>query len=177
MHAKVAQEAHAGSQPPTRMDDVDRRIMAILRENARESFTEIADAVGTSEGTVRARVKSSSTRAPSGSSRSAPAGSNVKALIEVTVTNNVDTADVAAKIRKWEGVEAVWEVTGDNDIVVVADCPNTSDLNGIIDTHPRGARHAGDAQPPHPQGTRLTPSLEGAVDGMTWAPGPRSDGR
>ncbi len=115
------------------MDDVDRKIMAILRDNARESFTNMAEAVGTSEGTVRARVKRLMDEGTIRKFTIRTAGSNVKALIEVSVTNNVNTAEVAAKIRAWDGVESVWEVTGENDIVVVADCPNTSDLNGIID--------------------------------------------
>jgi len=115
------------------MDDVDRKIMAILRDNARESFTNMAEAVGTSEGTVRARVKRLMDDGVIRKFTIRTAGSNVKALIEVSVTNNVNTAEVAAKSRAWEGVESVWEVTGENDIVVVADCPNTSDLNAIID--------------------------------------------
>ena len=115
------------------MDDVDRKIMAILRDNARESFTNMAETVGTSEGTVRARVKRLMDDGVIRKFTIRTAGSNVKALIEVSVTNNVNTAEVAAKIRAWDGVESVWEVTGENDIVVVADCPNTSDLNGIID--------------------------------------------
>jgi DNA-binding Lrp family transcriptional regulator len=115
------------------MDDVDRKIMAILRENARESFTDIAGRVGTSEGTVRARIKRLMDEGTIRKFTVRTAGSNVKALIEVAVTNNVHTADIATKIRTWDGVESVWEVTGENDIVVVADCPNTSDLNGIID--------------------------------------------
>lgn len=117
----------------TSMDDVDRKIMALLRENARESFTNMADAVGTSEGTIRARVKRLMDDGVIRKFTIRTAGSNVKALIEVAVTNNVNTSDIAAKIRAWDGVESVWEVTGENDIVVVADCPNTSDLNAIID--------------------------------------------
>lgn len=115
------------------MDDVDRKIMAILRENARESFTNMAEAVGTSEGTIRARVKRLMDDGVIRKFTIRTAGSNVKALIEVAVTNNVNTSDIATKIRAWDGVESVWEVTGENDIVVVADCPNTSDLNAIID--------------------------------------------
>ncbi len=117
----------------TSMDDVDRKIMAILRENARESFTNMAEAVGTSEGTIRARVKRLLDDGVIRKFTIRTAGSNVKALIEVAVTNNVNTSDIAAKVRAWDGVESVWEVTGENDIVVVADCPNTSDLNAIID--------------------------------------------
>jgi Lrp/AsnC family transcriptional regulator for asnA, asnC and gidA len=115
------------------LDDVDRQILSLLRENARESFTAIAERVKTSEGTVRSRVKRMTDDGTIRQFTIRTAGSHVKALVEVSVTNNVHTADVAAKIRSWDGVESVWEVTGDNDIVVVADCPNTTDLNAIID--------------------------------------------
>jgi DNA-binding Lrp family transcriptional regulator len=115
------------------MDDVDRRILAILRDNARESFTTIADQVGTSEGTVRARVRRLVDDGTIRQFTIRTAGSHVKALVEVAVTANVHTAEVAKRIRSWDNVEAVWEVTGDNDILVVADCPTTAELNAIID--------------------------------------------
>ncbi len=115
------------------MDDVDRQILRILRKNARESFTDIADTVGTSEGTVRSRIKKMVDEGTIRTFTIRTAGAQVKALIEVNVTANVNTGDVAKKIQEWEGVETVWEVTGDNDIVVVADCPTASALNDIID--------------------------------------------
>jgi len=115
------------------MDDVDRQILRILREDARTSFTDMAKRVGTSEGTVRARMKRLTEDGTIRRFTIRTAGSHVKALVEVTVTANVHTSDVGRQIRAWEGVESVWEVTGENDIVVVADCPNTSDLNSLID--------------------------------------------
>lgn len=115
------------------MDDVDRKIIALLREDARASFTAIAEKVGTSEGTVRARVRRLVDDGTIRQFTVRTAGSHVKALVEVAVTANVHTSDVAKRIRQWEGVDAVWEVTGDNDILVVADCPTTADLNAIID--------------------------------------------
>ena len=39
------------------MDDLDRSILNILRRDARTPYTEIAERVGTSEGTVRNRVE------------------------------------------------------------------------------------------------------------------------
>ncbi|HLF15876.1 MAG TPA: Lrp/AsnC family transcriptional regulator [Candidatus Thermoplasmatota archaeon] len=115
------------------MDDTDRHILRLLRANARESFTRIAEEVGTSEGTVRSRVKRLTDDGTIRSFTIRTAGSHVKALIEVDVAANVHTADVARRIREWEGVESVWEVTGDNDVVVVADVPTTAALNDIID--------------------------------------------
>lgn len=115
------------------MDDVDRRILSLLRENSRDSFTDMAKAIGTSEGTIRARVKRLVDEGTIKQFTIRTAGNQVKALVEVTVLANVHTADIAKAIRAWDGVDAVWEITGDNDLLVVADCPNTSDLNGLID--------------------------------------------
>ncbi len=115
------------------LDDVDRRIIRILRSSGRESYTDIAKTVGTSEGTIRSRVKRLVDEGTIRQFTIRTAGSHVKALVEVAVEANVHTADIAKRIREWDGVEMVWEVTGDQDILVVADCPTTGDLNGIID--------------------------------------------
>jgi DNA-binding Lrp family transcriptional regulator len=115
------------------MDDVDRRILSLLRQNSRDSFTAMAEAVGTSEGTVRSRVKRLVDQGTIRQFTIRTAGNQVKALVEVNVVANVHSGDVAKAIRAWDGVDAVWEITGDNDLLVVADLPNTSDLNGLID--------------------------------------------
>lgn len=39
------------------LDGLDRKILAILQENARSSFAQIAEKVGVSEGTIHLRVK------------------------------------------------------------------------------------------------------------------------
>lgn len=115
------------------MDEVDRKLLALLRNNARESYTRLAQAVGTSEGTVRARVKRLVDDGVITRFTVRTAGQAVKALIEVRVQSNVHTEEVARQIASWEGVEALWELTGDDDIVVVADCQTPGKLNDIID--------------------------------------------
>jgi DNA-binding Lrp family transcriptional regulator len=115
------------------MDDIDRRLLALLRDNARSSFTQLASAVGTSEGTVRARMKRLVGDGVITGFTIRTAGNQVKALIEVVVQRNVQTNEVTRIIRGWDGVESVWEVTGEQDLVVVADCPDTARLNALID--------------------------------------------
>ena len=39
------------------VDDIDRRILDLLRKNARTPFTEMAKIIGVSEGTIRKRVE------------------------------------------------------------------------------------------------------------------------
>jgi DNA-binding Lrp family transcriptional regulator len=115
------------------MDDVDRHILSLLRSNSRDSFTDMAKAVGTSEGTIRARVKRLVEDGTIRQFTIRTAGNQVKALVEVALVANAHLAEIARIIRAWDGVDAVWEITGDNDLLVVADCPNTADLNGLID--------------------------------------------
>jgi DNA-binding Lrp family transcriptional regulator len=115
------------------MDDVDRQILGRLRSNARESYTAIAEAVGTSEGTVRARIKRMVDEGSIQRFTIQTAGAHVRALVEVMVHSNVHAADVAATIRAWDDVHTVWETTGDNDILAVLECPTTDRLNEIID--------------------------------------------
>lgn len=115
------------------MDDIDRRLLALLRANGRASFTSLANEVGTSEGTIRARMKRLVSDGTITQFTIRTAGSQVKALIEVVVERNTQTSDVSAAIRTWDGVESVWEVTGEQDLVIVADCPDTARLNQLID--------------------------------------------
>lgn len=40
-----------------KIDEIDRKILNLLKENARKHFTDIADEIGVSEATVRNRIK------------------------------------------------------------------------------------------------------------------------
>ena len=115
------------------LDTLDERILALLKENAREPFVNIAKQLGTSEGTIRARVKKLQQLGVIKRFTVKTAGKGVKALIEVKVETGVHTSDVSSQIGKWKGVEQVWEVSGDNDIVVLVNCGATEELNDLVE--------------------------------------------
>jgi DNA-binding Lrp family transcriptional regulator len=115
------------------MDDLDKAILRILKDNARESFVHMVDVLGTSEGTIRARVKKLVDDGLVKKFTIQTAGSNVKALIEIRIETNVVTAAVSQQIQKWDGVERVLEVTGEHDIVVFVDVASTAELNDIVE--------------------------------------------
>lgn len=115
------------------MDELDERLLDLLRANAREPYVDLAKKLGTSEGTVRARLKR---LVDSGLIRRftiRTSGSNIKTIIEIKVETNVHTADISGKIAQWKGVEQVYEISGENDILVVAEAQNTLELNEIIE--------------------------------------------
>ncbi|ELZ11242.1 AsnC family transcriptional regulator [Natrinema mahii] len=114
------------------MDDLDRQILDILRRDSRTPYTEIADEVGTSEGTVRNRVErmldddvierfTISTRT-----------GNVQAMIELSVAVDVDTKAVSERIAEWDEVDFVWMVSGEQDVVLVVDAADTRGVNDLI---------------------------------------------
>lgn len=115
------------------MDDTDRKLLRLLKGDARASFVDLARVLGTSEGTVRARVKRLQEDGVVRRFTVQTAGSNVKSLVEVRLGGNVNTGKVAAEIASWPDVERVWEVAGDYDVIAVVDVESTAALNDIID--------------------------------------------
>ena len=114
------------------MDALDREILAILRRDSRTPYTEIADRVGTSEGTVRNRVERLLKDGVIERFTVATRTGNVKAMIEIGVAVDVDTGAVSERMAEWTEVDFVWQVSGEEDIVVVADTTDTGALNELI---------------------------------------------
>jgi len=114
------------------MDDLDREILSILRRDARTPYTEIADQVGTSEGTVRNRVDRLTENGVIERFTVTTQTGNVKAMIEISVDMNVDTSEISERMADWEEVDFVWQVSGDDDIVLVVDCVDTQAVNELI---------------------------------------------
>jgi DNA-binding Lrp family transcriptional regulator len=114
------------------MDSLDHEILAILRRDSRTPYTEIADEVGTSEGTVRNRVERLVEDGVIERFTVATRTGNVKAMIEVGVAVDVDTTAISEAIADWDQVDFVWQVSGEEDIVVVVDTTDTGTLNELI---------------------------------------------
>lgn len=114
------------------MDELDREILQRLRRDARRPYTEIAAEVGTSEGTVRNRVESLIEAGIIERFTVSTRTGNVKAMIEIAVDIDVDTNDVAAKVVEWPAVDFVWQVSGEEDIIMVVDAADTTRVNELL---------------------------------------------
>ncbi|AGB36632.1 Lrp/AsnC family transcriptional regulator [Natronococcus occultus] len=114
------------------MDELDRQILDTLRRDARTPYTEIADEVGTSEGTVRNRVERMMEEGVIERFTISTHTGNVKAMIEVSVAVDVDTKVVSERMAEWEEVDFVWMVSGEQDIVLVVDAADTRGVNDLI---------------------------------------------
>ncbi|MBP1988225.1 Lrp/AsnC family transcriptional regulator [Halolamina salifodinae] len=114
------------------MDELDREILNILRRDARTPYTEIAEQVGTSEGTVRNRVEGMVEDGVIERFTVTTRTGNVKAMIEISVAMDVNTDEVGKRLADWEEVDFVWQVSGEDDIVLVVDCVDTRAVNELI---------------------------------------------
>lgn len=114
------------------MDELDRQILDILRRDARTPYTEIAEQIGTSEGTVRNRVEGLVEEGIIERFTVATQTGNVKAMVEIKVDVDVQTERLTDKMAEWSEVDFAWLVSGEEDIVLVADATDTASLNGLI---------------------------------------------
>jgi DNA-binding Lrp family transcriptional regulator len=114
------------------MDDLDRRILDVLRRDARTPYTEIAEQVGTSEGTVRNRVERLTDEGVVERFTVSTRTGNIKAMIEVSVKVNVHTTEISERMAEWDQVDFVWQVSGEEDVVLVVDAADTGAVNELI---------------------------------------------
>ncbi len=114
------------------MDDLDRRILDVLRRDSRTPYTEIAAQVGTSEGTVRNRVEHLAEDGTIERFTVTTRTGNIKAMIEVGVAVDVDTSAVSKRMAEWPEVDFVWQVSGEQDVVLVVDAADTEAVNALI---------------------------------------------
>lgn len=116
------------------LDEKDRQILKMLRENARTPFLKIAKTVGCSEGLVRKRVKRLLAK---GIIKSFTANIDLNSPLEAVVcikTESHKTKEVVEALQKFsENVFPIFEVMGRFDIVCIIQAQDTKELNKIID--------------------------------------------
>jgi Lrp/AsnC family transcriptional regulator for asnA, asnC and gidA len=115
------------------MDHLDEKIIEILKKDSRRPFVDIANQLKVSEGTIRSRVRKLVDEEIIQSFTIKTSSKNVKAIIEIKIDVNVNTAEVASEIAKFDGVSEIFEVTGEEDIVAIIDVASSPQLNEIIE--------------------------------------------
>ncbi len=116
------------------VDEIDERILRLLEDNSRMSYVEIGRKVGLSEGAVRNRVQA----LVSGGvikrftiEKSSTHG--VRALTMIAVDPGTPTYEVSKSVNMLAGVERIYEVTGEYDIVMVSSGSSIEAINKVIE--------------------------------------------
>ena len=116
------------------MDEVDKQIIMLLKDNSRAGYGEIGTKVGLSEGAVRKRIK---TLSDEGVIRKFTVKIGVaegaQAITLLATNPELPTQQVSKEIQSIINVETVYEVTGEYDIVAVISGMNVTEVNECIE--------------------------------------------
>ena len=116
------------------LDSTDEKIIQLLREDSRKSFVDIGAKIGLSESAVRRRVKNLMDRGLIKRFTIEMGTSNkTSAITFISVDSHVETDIICAKLMDLNGVEVIYEITGQYDIAVIITAPAISDINTCVD--------------------------------------------
>ena len=115
------------------VDSLDRSILAVLRDSARAPFVEIASKVGVTERTVRTRMKRLE-------EEGVVRGYTIRSWYRFDRfssyqgrTRNRDCRSLAGEFAGWDGVECVYEISGDADLIGIVHVDDTVALRDLLD--------------------------------------------
>ncbi|MBV9309399.1 MAG: Lrp/AsnC family transcriptional regulator [Solirubrobacterales bacterium] len=120
-----------------RLDGINRKIIALLQENAKFTFAEIGADVGLSSTAVKRRVdrlQQDGVIVGYGA-RIAPQalGEGIEALIEIYCAERVAPGDVGRSLAGLDQVIAAFTVSGEADAVVRARVESIADLEKFVE--------------------------------------------
>ena len=115
------------------VDSLDRSILTVLRETARAPFVDIAKRVGVTERTVRTRMKKMEEEGVIRGYTIREAGIGLTALVRIKVGPGTEIGTLAGEFSGWDGVECVYEISGDADLIAVVHVDDTVALRDLLD--------------------------------------------
>lgn len=116
------------------VDEVDMKILELLKENSRSTYVEIGKTLGLSEGTVRNRVQAlTESGVIKKFTLEVSLSVGVRALIMISVDPQKPTLEISDKVLKLPGVEKIYEVTGEYDVVTVVSSSSIEGLNQTVE--------------------------------------------
>jgi len=119
-----------------RMDQATKRILAILEQNARTSYTQIAKRLGISETSVRNRVKALLKEGvlKGFTVRTCPEklGKAITAMVGVDIGGET-TPEITDKLASIKEVSDLYVITGEFDLLLRVICENIGRLDEILE--------------------------------------------
>ena len=116
-----------------KVDSLDRSILTVLRDSGRASFVEIAERVGVTERTIRTRMKRLEEDGVIRGYTIRETGIGLSALIRMKVGPGTEIGSLAGEFASWDGVESVYEISGDADLIAVVHVDDTVGLREMLD--------------------------------------------
>jgi DNA-binding Lrp family transcriptional regulator len=116
------------------MDETDKKIIKILKDDSRAGYVEIGNQIGLSEGAVRKRIKTlTDDHTIRKFTVKIGVAEGAEAITLLTVNPAYPTQEVTKRIQLIPNVETIYEVTGEYDIVAVISGINVVEVNECIE--------------------------------------------
>lgn len=130
--------------PQPRIDETDREIVALLRENARRTFADIAERVSISAPAVKRRVdrleRDGFIRGYTAIVSHPLMGSSLEAFVELRFDGRTKVDDIASVAAGLDEVQALFTTAGDPDAIGFVRVVDVDHLKRVIDAL-RRSRH------------------------------------
>jgi DNA-binding Lrp family transcriptional regulator len=114
------------------LDKIDEKILELYYEDARKSYRSIARKVGVAPGTVVARMKrleeSGIVKRYTVQVDSEKLGYDLTVIIECVISNGM-MVEAGQEITKFRNTRAIYNVTGDSDVMIIAKFRNRTELS------------------------------------------------
>jgi len=115
-------------------NELDQRILDILRMDSRKSFVDIGKELGLSESAIRRRIKNLIYDGSiSRFTIEEDTRKKTSAITLLSVSSTTDTNSVASKLQSIAGVKVIYEITGQYDIAVIISASSINEINNSID--------------------------------------------
>ena len=124
----------ANNHSAEKMDEKDKQIIKILKDDGRAGYGEIGAQVGLSEGAVRKRIKTLTDESVIRKfTVKVGVGEGAQAITLLSTNPAYPTQEVSKKIQETPNVETIYEVTGEYDIVAVINGLSVTEVNECIE--------------------------------------------
>jgi len=116
------------------MDDTDRTIIGILKNDGRATYSYIGKRVNLSEGAIRKRIKALVDSGVIGRfTIKVGLADGAEAIALLSINPSYPTSDVSKLLRKFASVETVYEITGQYDIAVIISALDIVEVNECVE--------------------------------------------
>ena len=113
------------------MDELDKKILSILKKNSRTPFVAIAEKTGLTEGAIRLRVnkllKEGTIKKFTIISKD-----SIKGIVLIKTSTRVSTTNIVGKIKQM-GVEIPYETSGTYEIICFVEANSVKELNNTVE--------------------------------------------
>ena len=113
--------------------EIDRAILGQLRKNARMSYVELAKNVGASERTVRTHIRKMEDDGVIRGYTIREGGVGLTALVRIKVSPGAEIGSLAGEVSGWAGIELLYEVSGETDLIAHVHVDDTMSLRALLD--------------------------------------------